>query len=149
MTTNDFKKALTACLREYGFAKEGTAYYRRTEELIVVIALQRSNFQAAYYINVGYLIRDIHHGEPNPRYYHGDVRARFGSSCDGKWTDLFDPSMLTTTDDLRSIVERNCAELFDGVSGITGLKALLDRRPVMLYQTTSKAKKALGIEEAS
>jgi hypothetical protein len=146
VNVSEFKKVLSSCLLEWGFTKEGGSYYKRSDDVICVVGLQKASFEDSYFVNLGYVIRDVHPDLTAPRYVDGDIRARFSFPADEKQMDLFDPGALASEDELRKIVRENAAELIEGVISIPGLKALLARRPTMLCQTTVKAKKALGVE---
>jgi hypothetical protein len=49
-----FKIALGNYLKEYEFKYIKKSYYKETEELIIVIATQKSSFGDEYYINYGF-----------------------------------------------------------------------------------------------
>lgn len=149
MNATEFKKVLRSCLLECGFTSEGESYYIRSHDVICVVGLQKSSFEDSYYVNIGYVLRDLHPDVTAPRYFDGDIRARFSFSAEGQRIDLIDPGALPSKDELNKVVRENVVELIDGVVSISGLKALLARRPTMLYQTTLKAKKALGLEVAN
>lgn len=77
MEKKEFKKELRNILASYGFEYINKAYYRRNDELIVVVATQKSNYDNAYYINYGFLIRKLSPGVEFPKEHECDVRWRF------------------------------------------------------------------------
>src|SRR5687767_8625181 len=111
MNTGEFKSALGTILANSGFAKEGGSYYKRSEDVICVIGLQKASYADSYFINVGYLIRSIHPDIDAPRYMDGDLRARFSFFADGKKVDLFDPKAIPSHHELEKIVRENVDEL--------------------------------------
>lgn len=145
MNASEFKKVLGSCLLDCGFAKEGASYYKRSDDVICVVGLQKASFDESYFVNIGYLIRDVHPDVTAPQYLDGDIRARFSFLAGGKQMDLFDPGALSS-EELRQIVRKNVVDLIQGATSVPGLKALLTRRPTMLYQTTLIARKALSLE---
>lgn len=146
MNAIEFKKIFGSCLLEYGFTKEAGSYYKRSDDVICVVGLQKASFEDSYFANIGYVIRDVHPTLTAPRYVDGDIRARFSFCAGGKQVDLFDPNALASEDELKKIVRENVRDLIEGSISVPGLKALLASRPTMLYQATLLAKKALGIE---
>lgn len=145
MNAIEFKKVLDASLLECGLRREKGAYYKRSDEVICVVGLQKASFADSYYVNVGYVIRAIHPEVVCPRYYECDIGARFTFVMEEKELDLFDPNQFGSDDDLRKVVLANAMKLTDGIASISDLKALLARNPTMLYQTTVQAKKTLGL----
>lgn len=77
MEKKEFKKALRNVLASYGFLYVNKAHYCRNDELIVVVATQKSNYSNAYYINYGFLIRELNPDVEFPKDYDCDVRGRF------------------------------------------------------------------------
>ena len=147
VNATEFKKVLGSCLLENEFTNEGGAYFKRSDDVVCVVGFQKASFEDSYFVNIGYVIRDLHPDVTAPRYADGDIRARFSFLAAGKQVDLFDPHALPSEDELRKIVRENVATLIEGAMSVPGLKALLARRPTMLYQATLKAKRALGVRE--
>lgn len=59
MDKKEFKKALNSILKPYGFEYIKKAYYQSNDELTVVIAAQKSNFDNSFYLNYGFLIKQL------------------------------------------------------------------------------------------
>jgi len=79
-----FKKKLGMILNEYGFRYINKSYYKETEELVVVIATQKSNFSDEIYINYGFLIKIESPGIQYPKDYECDVIGRFPIQVKGE-----------------------------------------------------------------
>jgi hypothetical protein len=146
MNSRDFKKAFHLALLDCGFLKEGGLYYKRSDEVIGVIGLQKSNYEESYYANVGYMIKEFHPDVDAPRDIDGDVRTRFSVTIQGKEMDCLDPGMFSSDDEVRSVVCQNVTRLVEGSLSIRGLKTLLTKNPILLYQTTLPAKQRLDFE---
>ncbi len=77
MEKKEFKKELRNVLASYGFVYVNKAHYCCNDEIIVVVATQKSNYDNAYYINYGFLIRKLNPGVEFPKDYKCDIRGRF------------------------------------------------------------------------
>jgi hypothetical protein len=144
MDSGQFKNTLKERLSSKGFKKRGGYFYKEGDGIVSVIGLQKSNFEDVYYLNVGYVIKDLHPSLINPRDVDGDVRSRFSFEEDGKGTERF--NLYMSPEQLGTLLEKNIQELVEPVHSVDGLKVLLTQKPVMLLQTTVKAKKFLGLE---
>ncbi len=52
-------------------------YYCNSDKIIVVINLQKSNFDNSYYINYGFCVKDIHNDLQYPKNNECDITGRF------------------------------------------------------------------------
>ena len=141
----DFKKIVENCLSNAGFLKKSNFYYRSSDELILVVGLQKSNYSNGYYINIGYVIPQLNPNLVFPKDVDGDIRARFTIESDGKRIDFFELDKITDETLLHSM-QVNIERYVVGVVSISDLKSLLEKNPVMLYQTKLLAKKFLKLE---
>ena len=60
MDNTEFKKIVQEITSKYGFMYCKKNYYCNSDKIIVVINLQKSNFDNSYYINYGFCVKDIH-----------------------------------------------------------------------------------------
>lgn len=60
MDNAEFKKIVRKKLTEAGFVYRNKNYYCGTENLIVVIDLQKSNFSDGWYIDFGFYVKAVH-----------------------------------------------------------------------------------------
>ena len=60
MDNTEFKKIVQEITSKYGFMYCKKNYYYNSDKIIVVINLQKSNFDNSYYINYGFYVKDIH-----------------------------------------------------------------------------------------
>ncbi len=68
--------ALTAELNPLGFTKKGATWYLRNEDTIAVLNLQKSNYDATFFLNVGFWLRKIEEVEhPKDELCHIRTRA--------------------------------------------------------------------------
>lgn len=73
MDKKGFKKAIKEVTEEYGFKYVKKGYYYTNEELIIVIDLQKSDFEDGYYLNYGFLIKELHPDILYPKSYRSDT----------------------------------------------------------------------------
>lgn len=60
----DIKKVLGAVHGDLGFVAKGLTWRRRYGEINQVVTLQKSNFDASFFLNIGFWINEL--GEPDP-----------------------------------------------------------------------------------
>jgi uncharacterized protein DUF4304 len=142
-----FKKVLNKVFWGEDFAKKGSYYYRDGEECICIIGIQKSNFSNGYYINLGFVLKGLTQVTDKLKDVDGDIRARFAHISEGKEADLFDLEKLSDQDEpiIRKSIIKNIENIVSPALEPNGIKNLLTRRPVLLYQTKLAAKKFLGI----
>jgi hypothetical protein len=138
------KKIVGEYLVNKGFSKKGNYYCIFLNELIIVVGFQKANFSNGCYINIGYCIPLLNADIKLPRDVDGDVRARFVIEVDLKENSLFDLDRITN-DDLLTALENNYMFYVNGINSIDKLKTLIGNNPVLLYQTTLKAKQFLKL----
>lgn len=81
--TSDFINAVGSLLRPVGFKKAGSTWRLITDDVIVVLNIQKSQFDSAHFVNVGFWIRSLGDDmKPKPELCH--VRGR----AEGIWPDL-------------------------------------------------------------
>ncbi|HTR29485.1 MAG TPA: DUF4304 domain-containing protein [Puia sp.] len=143
-----FKKIVNEAFKAKQFVKRGAYYYREGEDCICIVGIQRSSYSNGYYVSVGFALKKLHADQTKLKDTDGDVRARFSYDSAGETTDFYDLDKLSA--DCESSVSesfrKNIDELVEPALQPNGLKVLLARRPVLLYQTTLAAKQLLGLE---
>jgi hypothetical protein len=147
MERKEFKKIVNDCLLANGFSKKGKYYYKESPEVICCLGLQKSNYSNCYYVNVGIVIKEINKGLELPRDVDGDIRCRFYFKVEGKEVDCLDLDRINESSVIFSSLEANISEIINPSLELEGLKELLKKKPVLLYQTTINAKQYLGIDE--
>ena len=78
MEKTEFKKVFGTCLKDYNFEYKDNAYYFNSKSFITVISLQKSNYDNSYYINYGFLIKELNQDVKYPKDNVCDIRGRFG-----------------------------------------------------------------------
>ncbi|MGK3960550.1 DUF4304 domain-containing protein [Sorangium sp. So ce118] len=58
-TENPIKLATDAALRDVHFLRKSGIWYRETEETVLVVDVQHSNFGQQYYINLGIFVKGL------------------------------------------------------------------------------------------
>lgn len=142
MTTKKFKSIVDLVLKGESFSKKGNRYYMFSEDIICVVGLQKSNYSNFYYFNIGYFIRQLDPLIKIPKEIEGHLRRRMVF----KDVDYIDLDKLQE-DDSRMVEEgirENIFKFIKGYLSVDDLKKMLNDYPVMLYQTTVKAKSYLG-----
>lgn len=77
MDNTEFKKLLQICTEKFGFKHYKKNYYYKSEKIIIVINIQKSNFDNSYYINYGFWVRAIHDNLDYPKITDCDIVGRF------------------------------------------------------------------------
>lgn len=73
-----FEDAVKKTTLEKGELDRGTRNgYSISDKIIVVINLQKSNFDNSYYINYGFYVKDIHNDLQYPKNNECDITGRF------------------------------------------------------------------------
>jgi len=84
MEKKEFKKTLANTLSEYGFVTLNNLSRAETDDLIVVVATQKSNYDNCYYLNYGFLIKELSPDLINPKDNQCDVFGRLNITIDGE-----------------------------------------------------------------
>lgn len=106
MTNIEFKKLLEKCVNERGFKHSKKNYYFYSESLIIVINIQKSNYDDGYYINYGFFVKAIHGDNfVYPKISECDITGRFLNDIGGKKEFIFSSS---------SISSHECVEAING-----------------------------------
>ena len=141
MTTKTFKNIVDLVLKSESFSKKGSRYYVISEDVICVVGLQKSNYSNFYYFNIGYFIRQLDPLIKMPKEIEGHIRGGMVF----KHVDYIDLDKLQEND-VRRVEEgirENVLRFIKEYLSIDGIKKMLNDYPVMLYQTTIKAKSYL------
>ena len=89
MDNKEFKKMLSLCLEKKGFKYNKKRYYKYTDNLIIVVDTQKSNFDNSYYVNYAFFVKEIYNGDDYPKTKDGDIRGRFGFDYEGETYDYY------------------------------------------------------------
>ncbi|QDT91095.1 hypothetical protein Pan161_27500 [Gimesia algae] len=71
-------QAIQAELKPHGFQRKGANWYLFSETMITVLNLQKSQYGATYFLNLGFWLQQIEHND-FPREYQCHVRTRASS----------------------------------------------------------------------
>jgi len=150
----DYRKlsaALTAELSPFGFTRKGSTWYLRKEKVIAVLNLQKSNYDATCFLNLGFWLRTIGEVE-HPKDEQCHVRTR----AEEIWP-IGNPTIAellgecTTCDDaaaripaIRTFVRETVVPMLLEGSTISGLQTLLENHDGFLVRRV--ALDTLGLE---
>ncbi len=143
--------ALTAELSPFGFTRRGSTWYRRTQDVIAVLNLQKSNYDATFFLNLGFWLRTIEQVEhPKEEQCHVRTRAEeLWPTANPSIAELLSES--TIGDDcgkritaIRTFVREQVVPLLLKGSTISGIAALLEVHDGFLVRRV--AREALGLE---
>lgn len=141
MHRKDFKQALTKVLSEYGFEFKGNVYSIETEEIIIVVATQKSNFENSYYINFGFLVKclnpDMHHPKDN----QCDVFGRFSIEFNGQVHTSIEFEKINW-DDFCSAFRKSVDDVIQPVAEF-GIRKYFELKPSAINTATIKVKQYL------
>jgi Domain of unknown function (DUF4304) len=106
-TENPVKIGIESAMKGLPFRRKSTTWYHESEEAVVVLNVQKSNFGEQYYINLGALVKGLgstREGIP-PRENECHLRLRIESLVPEK-QELIQRIMLNLEDDTVSSAER-------------------------------------------
>ncbi|MBU5363430.1 DUF4304 domain-containing protein [Enterococcus raffinosus] len=141
MENKDFKLIVKSILEDNGFSFRRNTYYQDSKELIVCIDLQKSNFSKNYYINYGFLIKELHPDVKYPKTHTSDITGRFFIE-DGR--DEFEIDSLTAEEIQRSIQKELDKNILPTLK--EGISYYFKKNPEAKAAATLRLKKYLGIE---
>lgn len=144
MNNTEFKKIVGATLKENHFSYEKKVYYRKSDELIVCIDFQKSNFSNSYFINYGFSLISLNPTESYPKPITSDVSGRFNYYDMDKVKPEFDLDNLNTEHLIQSIQE-NLEKIIDPVFE-NGLEKYFELNPQAKFVAKLNLKQYLGIE---
>ncbi|WP_339735632.1 DUF4304 domain-containing protein [uncultured Gimesia sp.] len=76
ITTRLLNNAIHTELKPHGFQRKGSNWYLSSEQVIVVLNLQRSQYSATYFLNLGFWLQQIEHIDfPGEHQCHIRTRA--------------------------------------------------------------------------
>ena len=143
MGKNDFKKTIGNVLKEYGFQHIKKSYYAENDEIIIVVALQKSNFSDEYYVNYGFLIKSENPRVQYPKDYQCDVTGRISLLINGKQYHSIIPEGLSEEElskAMKQYMEKTIKPVID-----YGLKKYFEIQPQSIVTANLKAKKYLNL----
>lgn len=143
MTKIEFQKTLFNVLSEYGFVMKNGIARVETDDLIIVVSTQKSNFENSYYLNYGFLIKELRPDLARPKDNQCDVFGRLNLTVDGKLAKSVDYEK--TSSELFSIALKN--SLNDRIKPVLefGLNKYFELYPKAISTVRLDAKKYLGL----
>lgn len=149
--TRTLSNALNAELKTAGFKRKGATWYLRNDDIIAVVNLQKSNYDATHFLNLGFWIRAIEDVE-NPReaQCHVHVRAEGLWPCDSPMiTDLLSFDAVADCDDERLVdiqqfVRAKVIPFLTRGSSLAGLREIIEEYKGV--QIRRVAWQSLGVE---
>jgi Domain of unknown function (DUF4304) len=58
MDKKEFKKAISGVLKREGFSNKGQSFFKSGADCIVVLNLQKSDYEDKYYVNLGFWLKE-------------------------------------------------------------------------------------------
>lgn len=143
MENKEFKKTLASCLSKYGFLWKNKHFYFCTDNSIIVINTQKSNYNNCYYINFGFCERAIHNSNILPALLECDVRGRFLYKNANIIKDQYPLNEIS--------VEELCLSINSNMQCIIlpvvneGIRKYFEMFPKAVYAATMKLKQHLNL----
>lgn len=98
MNKKEFKKSFANVLSEFGFTTINSGAKIEGDKLIIVVSTQKSNFENCYYINYGFLIKELSPELANPKDNQCDVFGRLSLTINGELYNTIDYEKITLED---------------------------------------------------
>lgn len=140
MNNIEFKKIVQEITSKYGFKYCKKNYYYELADLIVVIGLQKSNYENSFYINFGFCIKEIHNEIQYPKSNECDITCRFLNET-GKGIYQRD---IQNREELVNSLEKNINDFIVPVIN-AGIKQLFILYPQYSCLASLNLKKYLGM----
>ena len=94
MDTSTFNKIFDNFLIQKGFQKKSGQYYLSSQNIILVVSLQKSSYSNSYYINLGYSFKSILENQ-FPKQVESHIKIRFGNLKSKSVSLLFELDKLS------------------------------------------------------
>lgn len=143
MDKKEFKRILATTLTEYGFVTKSNISRAETDELIIVVSTQKSNYENNYYLNYGFLIKELSPELINPKDNQCDVFGRLSLIIDGKLAPTVDFENISC-EELLSALKISLNERIKPVLEF-GLTKYFEAFPTAVSTVRLRAKKYLGL----
>ena len=140
MDNKEFKKIVQESTSKFGFKYCKKNYYFNSDKLIVVINLQKSNFDNSYYVNYGFWVKDIHNDLQYPKSNECDITGRFVNEIN---KDIY-PLDAMNVNELAINLENNIISTIVPVIN-EGISKYFELFPKAICRATINLKKYLGI----
>ena len=143
MDIKEFKNIVDEVFLSKGMKKRRGNYYFDNEEIITVFGLQKSSYPNGYYLNLGYVIKDLNIKEM-PKYTDGNIRLRFEFKINRKLTELIDIQIVEKKQLIEQL-DKHIKHYILKINSLLDLLKLLKEKPELLFQTTLETKQFLNI----
>lgn len=143
MNKKEFKKSLANVLSEFGFTTKNNSAKIENDKLIIIVTTQKSNYENCYYINYGFLIKELSPELANPKDNQCDVFGRLGLTINGEQHNTIDFEKITLEDfseALRISLKESISPVID-----FGLMKYFEMFPTATSTVRLKARKYLGL----
>lgn len=144
MERREFKKRIEKVLSVYDFTYIKKSYYYSNKDVVIVIDLQKSNYNDSYYINFGILIKALNSDIPYPKVSECDVVGRLGVRIEETTKYEVDYKVLETCSfeqgfrvEIESVIVPVMQE---------GVKRYFELYPMAIIAAKLKTKKYLNLE---
>jgi hypothetical protein len=144
MDKNEFKKILRDLAFKHGFIIKDKVLYRETDTLIIIIDFQKSNYSNSFYINYGFLIKEINGDMGNLKNIAWDAFGRVLDNKKEKYKDCFELEYIDRLSYLETITN-----FFDNIIetvALSGINIFFEINPKYINTLNEKARKYLNIK---
>lgn len=143
MDKKEFKKILAFTLSEYGFVTKNNISRAETGDLIIVVSTQKSNYENSYYLNYGFLIKELSPELTNPKDNQCDVFGRLSLNIEGELVTTADFEKISS-EDFSSALKMSLNERIKPVLEF-GLTKYFELFPAAISTVRLNAKKYLRL----
>ncbi len=143
MDKKELKKTIKEVTEEYGFKYVKKGYYYMKEDLIIVLDLQKSDFEDGYYLNYGFLIKELQPDVVYPKTYICDVNSRIAVNYEGMICHCIHYSDLDVSifkEALKIEIDKTILPVIQD-----GVKSYYESHPEEICIVSAKVKQHLGL----
>lgn len=94
MEHREFVNLVSESVKQVGFRAYKKDFIYDSEKIVIIVNIQKSNFDESYYINYGFLLKEIHDLVEYPKIYECDYIGRFINYLGEKEEYDFNPNSL-------------------------------------------------------
>ena len=141
MDNKEFRKIVRLYFENDGFIYKNKCFYKFNNDLIIVVDLQKSNYQNSFYINYAFFVKALYDRIEYPRANMGDIRGRFVYKNRGVVLDYFSLDSISQAE-LGNSLEDNINTLLKPVIE-DGLNKYFEMFPKAIFTATKKLQQYL------
>lgn len=141
-------------ITKFGFKKNACLWYKKLENVIYILELQKSSYSSLYYLNVSVYFIEIDNNDKIPKEKDCHIRTRLNKEfvgLDNDYDSLFDLEKMNISEEiyrelLVKCITTNIIPQLVFISSKQAISNYLTTHPKFLNQLSLKARRYLDLE---